>query len=79
MSIPAPAYYAHLVAIRARWIGLDWTGLDLGPDTLYPCRYHIIDKDHDMESLGSELDELRFQGVEKAVQVGPGKSRTIKV
>ena len=50
VSIPAPAYYAHLVAIRAR--------------------YHIIDKEHDVESTAFETnDESRFIGIEKAVQV----------
>jgi eukaryotic translation initiation factor 2C len=54
VSIPAPAYYAHLVAIRAR--------------------YHIIDKEHDLlenASMldGSNIDEARFVGIEKAVQV----------
>ena len=51
VSIPAPAYYAHLVAIRAR--------------------YHIIDKEHDLESTGGleAGEETRFSGIEKAVQV----------
>ena len=51
VSIPAPAYYAHLVAIRAR--------------------YHIIDKEHDMEaaSVYDTNEENRFAGIEKAVQV----------
>ena len=59
VSIPAPAYYAHLVAIRAR--------------------YHIIDKEHDTLDQGNTVfdhqssnscgDEVKFQGIEAAVQV----------
>jgi len=50
VSIPAPAYYAHLVAIRAR--------------------YHIIDKEHEVESGSHDGNEdSRFLSIEKAVQV----------
>ena len=45
VSIPAPAYYAHLVAIRAR--------------------YHIIDKDHEMETSSEGLEEQRFYEMTK--------------
>jgi len=33
------------------------------------ARYHIHDKEHDLESVVGEVGEERFLGIEKAVQV----------
>jgi hypothetical protein len=57
VSIPAPAYYAHLVAIRARWV-LWRPEFELKPDRLALVEQKVTDCLSHRSSLSSRVPDL---------------------
>merc|ERR1712126_772560 len=69
VSIPAPAYYAHLVAIRARY------HLHEQEQQLENMNNNNNNNNNGSNGLGEVVEE-KFSGIEKAVQVH-AKSRNV--